>query len=942
MADDDQTEAAEAKLDASYKPDVATLDGGEADFAKALGFGSDGNEGAETNAADDAPPVVPSRPSAALRESPELDDADPADGDDALDLATAASPHAPSTPDADDLDAAEDPDAADASGIDYEEIRPRAAAEGMQETLQARADELMTREEIATTVQAAATAGAATTPDHDATVARLQKELEATQSELADCDRALSQAWSEADELRSQLEAATAGAGGSATLAASDEKEIEELRSEIDMVSVERDQLIDELASASGRLVDVEREKEQLRASLRAARGALVPLPEGERALRAEVIGLRGRLDEANEENVRLASEVASVATELSIAAARLEDRQHEIDFHVERAADFQAQTEAKEAERAEAVRRHRDAVALATRLQAENNELRSAQAALEETLQARDLEISAREEQLRVTRDGLAARDAQRIDLKQALDRERGRIADLEAELERAGIEHGVLRDKVARRESRIATLTATLEQIEEAMGQRLHLTAPGRPVPPRTDGTRPRSSLTATTAPSTVPERGSESAPTRVSPAAPAPARVTTREDALEEAVPATGSAAFEDTTETLDPEPVEDSRPTDEPDRLEEPALAEATEPVLKFAPAEATEPVLKSPAAAREPIEESAPAPAAAPESVEQEIERLTPEDEEEPPTEPPRLLSTPPALPTILGRWRDERINSMDDIGAPTVADFLATRLVQHMDGADSGAVYLRSLAGSLPDAEARLVAALGARGVEGIRLDVLETDPARAELRRQHLERVGLGEASEIRIGDLDDWDTEAPCHGILLADVLHAQERTDAILDRLASTVDRGAMVLFAGRIGAGPMRLSPASLLRLRELWELIPERLAACAGLGTPPFDGDDGGVPPASVDPGVALLSRFDAVALAGFGHLADLVVGASRGNALSEDDVEALQLLDSVTALDESRGLTESLPPRHGIGVFASKSGAAPEIFGQGWPALDEA
>ena len=36
----------------------------------------------------------------------------------------------------------------------------------------------------------------------------------------------------------------------------------------------------------------------------------------------------------------------------------------------------------------------------------------------LEETLQARDLEIAAREEHLRVTRDGLDVRDAQMVDL--------------------------------------------------------------------------------------------------------------------------------------------------------------------------------------------------------------------------------------------------------------------------------------------------------------------------------------------------------------------------------------------------------------------------------------------------------------------------------------------------------------------------------------------
>lgn len=933
MADEDQTAAAEDEaLDASYKPDAAILDGDEADFAMALGFGTEGSPGADAHAtdedasadADGHPPdtdseVAQTAASEDSTESAERTGSDesaesvaaPADEDDEEDeeerdgeeaLVPADDEHG----DEHDEERTEDaPGTAAQSDVDdgeFEEIHPRSASAGIQDMLRTRADEVLAR--IETEASPLATAAHAT--DHHADLAASDERLTRLRDDLSDKDRALAAALAELDATHAELRSARAALDGAV---AGDDKELEESRVELESVTIERDQLIDQLAATSGQLVQSQRSAEQLEASLRAARGALVPLPEGERALRAEVIGLRGRLDEAGQENVRLASEVASVATELAIATARVEDRQHEIDYHADRVRDLENELTEKDRHVEDVVGRHREALDLATRLQAENTEFRGAQAALEETLQARDLEISAREEHLRVIREGLTTRDTQLIDVKQTLEQERHRIEALEADLERANIEKVVLLEKVASRESRIATLTNTLGQIEEAMGQRLQLQPPAQPALAQAEWTRPAAS------------------PSSPRTSAPAESPIEMMQPGSE---PASGPSV-ESASPTPPPAPEAALPAAPEPEPVANPAASVAVESVE---PVETTpeddRPVL------REPLPPS--------ESPVTSVPELAPDadpaiDDGASDSTPAPLLTAPPALPPILGRWRDHRLAELEEAESGSVPAFLADRLIRHLGESRPEAIYLRSLGGSLPDAEARLVAALHAEGVEGIRMEVLDVDEETAQARRHRIELACLGEVIDVRVGDLYDWNPDAPCHGILLSDALHFQAQPEVVLDHLSPMVARGALLLFAGRIGAGPVQLSASTLMRLEELWQFLPEPLASAEDLGRPPFRGDDGGSPNAETDPAAALVDRFEAIALVGFGHLADLVVGPSRGFALSDEDEGARQLLDSIVAIDESRGITESLPPRHGVGVFAHGSVGRTDCYGAGWACL---
>ena len=446
MSKDDATGTEEGtaapQRDASLRVDTKSLSSEEQDFARMMGFAGD-----ENPPAAEASPSKPSTPAAkpvAL-------------------LAPSAAPIAPSPS-----------EAASPPSRDWEEIHPRAAALGRQTALVERADRVM---KLAPDVIAdPAPASPANDPTADERTAddagwreRLQSR-EARIAELEGSERALRDALA----TRPPESALRAELPGAARLANPEsEKETEALRSELEIVLQERDRFGDDLAIANAARAQAETRAERFETALRAARGADGPLPDGERDLRAEVIGLRRRLEDRVAETRRLREALDTGATDLAIAHAHRDDRQQEIEQHKDRITALEQDRAAQIERLDEALVRQRELLALVTRVQSENVELRSTQAALEETLEARDLEINAREEHLQVTRRGLAARDQQLLDAEERLEKERHRHEALEAELERARSAATDLEAQLARRDARVASLSTTLTRIEQAIGR-------------------------------------------------------------------------------------------------------------------------------------------------------------------------------------------------------------------------------------------------------------------------------------------------------------------------------------------------------------------------------------------------------------------------------------------------------------------------------------
>lgn len=349
-----------------------------------------------------------------------------------------------------------DEDSPGAGTTEWEEIAPRSAAEGLQEPIEEYANNIL------------ATTGAGDTqPNASDEGERLRLTISGLETQLADRDLEL-------DRLREAFERELSEQ-------AMEHKNTQGLESEYEALSSEKDELIDQLAARSGELVRARDEIEQLSGSLRKARATLSPLPAGEKALRAEVLGLRARVSQLQQDGTQSTARAEGLQTELAIAEARLDERDHERDLIDGERQLLIARLSERDAELAKSSEREREILALNERLQSENQELRGTQIALEETLEARDIEISAREEHLSITREGLAQRDAQLLALSQERDQAQRRVEELESKQAQQAQLSRQLEDKVSRREARIAALTETLSQIEGVLGR----TATPRPSP-------------------------------------------------------------------------------------------------------------------------------------------------------------------------------------------------------------------------------------------------------------------------------------------------------------------------------------------------------------------------------------------------------------------------------------------------------------------------
>ncbi|MBK7947694.1 MAG: hypothetical protein IPK00_02870 [Deltaproteobacteria bacterium] len=476
MAEDHETGtkegAAGTALDASLRVDPRTLPSADQDFARMMGFGDEPADAAATTASTPMPRVALDEPPAHVHDESIA-------SEEPISIAEASSEERPVEP--------EDSEAAPVGtgealsplpAREWDEIHPRAATLGRQSALIERAERVLALPPVlAASPAVAQTEGASlflAQPGEDPSG---QERLRASESRIAALEterRALEEALVHA---RQQAAVRPAAPTSSPSPLPTDEleKELERLRGELDGLLLERDRLGDELSVARAARAEANARAERLEAAYRSARGPHGPVPEGERELRAEVVGLRRRLEESGAESRRLRDALDASATELAIARAHADDRQQELEQQRDQIAALERDRAAQIERLDESLARQRELLALVSRVQAENVELRSTQAALEETLEARDLEISAREEHLLVTRRGLAARDAQLVDAEERLEQERHRRELVETELERARLAHAELAEGLTRRDARIATLSTTLARVEDAIGRSL-----------------------------------------------------------------------------------------------------------------------------------------------------------------------------------------------------------------------------------------------------------------------------------------------------------------------------------------------------------------------------------------------------------------------------------------------------------------------------------
>ncbi|MEZ4279340.1 MAG: hypothetical protein R3F21_06950 [Myxococcota bacterium] len=300
---------------------------------------------------------------------------------------------------------------------------------------------------------------------------------------------------------------------------------------------------------------------------------------------------------------------------------------------------------------------------------------------------------------------------------------------------------------------------------------------------------------------------------------------------------------------------------------------------------------------------------------------------------------------PAALPPAFCAWRSEKLRGL--LGAETdLAGFLARRLVDGFQPAIPDPIRILSLGGSSLEAEiefARALAALGVAGVAGVAIDVVEADDASLQARREVVEAAELASTITIRRGDELVAEPAEPYHALLFCDALFARATPGAVVDLLADRLAADGVVLFSDRIAGGALTISDETREKLAELWQVLPEAWTDQPAFANAPSAGDDGGVAAPQTDLPAVLGERFRPLVTLGFGHLADLALGPARGALVSELGAAAEAFLTSIDAIDESRSIAESLPPRHGVAVWirreaaGGEADAAPERLGAPWP-----
>ena len=343
-ANSSETEDRSNAPDASFKLDERALSDEEKEFARMMGFGEDGEAGADDEAVEAAAPEAESEAAdealaAASENEPEAEVETP--GEPEAEAAPAAEPEraaaeAPPAPpkteaehdegaaaeSAEPLAAAAPPadadtvsaeDAAAATGApkeptEWEDVEPGSGETDHQQPMEEYAEALLSQP-VQSPSPSAAGAG-----DEGA-----DQRVAALEAQLRDRDLELSR-------LRASFETEFASQSQS-------NKDFEGLEAEFDALLGERDELIDQLAGRSGELVRARDQIEMLSASLRKARAHLVPLPAGEKALRAEVLGLRTRLEAVQQESTTAIARAEGLQTELAIAEAKLDERDHERDL---------------------------------------------------------------------------------------------------------------------------------------------------------------------------------------------------------------------------------------------------------------------------------------------------------------------------------------------------------------------------------------------------------------------------------------------------------------------------------------------------------------------------------------------------------------------------------------------------------------------------------
>ncbi|MDP6978328.1 MAG: hypothetical protein QF570_06960 [Myxococcota bacterium] len=696
----------------------------------------------------------------------------------------------------------------------------------------------------------------------------------------------------------------------------------------------------------------------------------------------AESVGLRGALGAAHQQLRAREAEITDLTTRLAVANATTNARQDELENLGGRYSGVEEKRNVLERETQVLRDELQRAAEEAEKREIKIDNLRSARATLEETIEARnriirarDEELAAGEQELQAHRDrianqykSVADRDAEIALLQDQLLAEQERTHSLELEV---GARDQMLdhqREKLAERDEQLADLLATFDVVERTIKTRPGVADIGEgaasnestpPAPPQKPPAGPvrtaRNDAAAPSAPGTEARDTSEATEDAAldegddEDPSPEPEAATSEQD-LDAACP-DGEAEADQADEpeppvaeeeAAEPEPMEadangaEANDADEAEALDATSESDATEDGAEevTAEGEAASPAETETAATDDQTEEAESAQNEDPFATERTI--LEPSGD--------LFLTRPPPRSEIFDWWRDQRI--AEGLAPLSVASFdalLADTVGRLCEARPDDTIEVASLCGADATLELRLANALEAAGHENYTIDCIDDREGWHEIRDERASDAGF-----------DDRIDSLPASTAALAldqkiDVFVADGSLAYVADlpALLAWLRNGwkddSVMVIGGTLGACAAGEAPEHVETIDRIWNVMPDQYMLNHITGSeqanfsaekPASDAPGGGGPLAPGETPLLplLLDEFCFEVFAPFGNLINAFVGPEIG-ANFDPDVEAdQQFIETFAKLDEGQIDAGAIHPLHLVAVLRGSASDEPFLL----------
>lgn len=281
------------------------------------------------------------------------------------------------------------------------------------------------------------------------------------------------------------------------------------------------------------------------------------------------------------------------------------------------------------------------------------------------------------------------------------------------------------------------------------------------------------------------------------------------------------------------------------------------------------------------------------------------------------------------LPPIFHYWSNRYLRPiLESFGYAHPEDFFAVEIARQRERR-GGAIRVLSLGAGNGDAEVRIAQTLRERGVDGVRIECMDINPAMLARCAELACAAGLTDVVVPRQGDFNRWTPDAPWDVVMANQSLHHVLELERLFDGVASAIGRDGVFLTSDMIGRNGHQRWPEALGAVRRFWRELPPRMRYNLQLARQEdefLDWDcaqEGfeGIRAQDILP--LLVDRFGFRTFIAWGNVVDVFIDRAFGHHHDAEDPWSRDFIDRVHAADEA-GIREGRwKPTHLIAVMTN-------------------